>query len=497
MGPNSTQTSNEMTCIGARGWTIWFSVGAAISAILTGTFPLICNSIIDWQLELKEGTLMWGMWKDAPVPMYINFYFFNILNTDDITKHHAKPILQEVGPYVFKEVHERINIATYPNGTMEFQQKRYWYFDEGRTNSSLSLNDSVTTLNVPYVGAAFVMRDLPFLVKQGFNTFTKLNGINDIFVTKQVHELLFDGYSDALLNMTAFIPPNFPVKIPPYDKFGWFYGRNGSAEYDGVFNVFTGVDDINKMDILDMWNKTRQTNFYESHCGMVNGSFGGGWPPYQQKTSISLYSSDLCRTVTLDYTGELYKGGVEFNRYAGTHRMFALKDTEPDNWCYCPNGVCPPAAGIVDSSPCRYGTPAFVSFPHFYAADDYYKNQFEPGSIDPDQDKHEFRIDLNPRMSVPLAVRARFQINMMVKPDKVLRHMNWKKEAYIPVIWFGVDADLSDSLLSAVWWGINSSTVMMIIAAVFCAINIAIAIGCGQKWRKKLQSRKSRLKNPN
>ena len=94
---------------------------------------------------------MWGMWKDAPVPMYINFYFFNILNTDDITKHHAKPILQEVGPYVFKEVHERINIATYPNGTMEFQQKRYWYFDEGRTNSSLSLNDSVTTLNVPYV----------------------------------------------------------------------------------------------------------------------------------------------------------------------------------------------------------------------------------------------------------------------------------------------------------------------------------------------------------
>ena len=68
------------------------------------------------------------------------------------------------------------------------------------------------------------MRDLPFLVKQGFNAFTKLNGINDIFVTKQVHELLFDGYSDALLNMTAFIPPNFPVKIPPYDKFGWFYG---------------------------------------------------------------------------------------------------------------------------------------------------------------------------------------------------------------------------------------------------------------------------------
>ena len=37
--------------------------------------------------------------------------------------------------------------------------------------------------------------------------------------------------------------------------------------------------------------------YYESYCGMVNGSFGEGWPPRRERTSISMYSTDLCRWV--------------------------------------------------------------------------------------------------------------------------------------------------------------------------------------------------------
>merc|ERR1711928_20600 len=355
----------KMGCCGTREWTILFSIGAVASAILAGTFPLICNSIIDWQLELKEGTLMWGMWKQSPVPMHINFYFFNITNTYDVVHHKAKPMLQEIGPYVFEEVHERVNITQFKNNTMEFQQVRKWFFREDMTGSSLSLNDSITSLNVPFVGAAYVMRDLPKIAKIGFNTFAKSIGVKNLFIEKKVREWLFEGYSDPLLDIAKFIPPDFPVKIPPYDRFGWFYTRNESAAYDGVFNVFTGVDDIGKMGFLDMWNKTRQTDFYKSDCGKVNGSFGEAWPPYRERTSISLYSTDLCRSVTLDYLEDINKGGVEFNRYAGTRRMFAHPSNNSDNWCFCPNDQCPPADGVVDSSVCRYGTPAFVYFPHF------------------------------------------------------------------------------------------------------------------------------------
>jgi len=196
------------------------------------------------------------------------------------------------------------------------------------------------------------------------------------------------------------------------------------------------------------------------------------------------------RSVTLDYLEDINKGGVEFNRYAGTRRMFAHPSNNSDNWCFCPNNQCPPADGVVDSSVCRYGTPAFVSFPHFYAADDYYINKFAKGSLNPDQDKHEFRIDLNPRMSVPLAVRARFQINMMVKPIEGISLMNME-EIYIPVLWFGVNADLTDSLLTAVWWGVNSPWVAAVCVGVVGAINIVLAITFGQRLRKSYRSEKT------
>ena len=34
-----------------------------------------------------------------------------------------------------------------------------------------------------------------------------------------------------------------------------------SEAYDGVFSVFTGEDDISKLDELDMWNYTRKTRW--------------------------------------------------------------------------------------------------------------------------------------------------------------------------------------------------------------------------------------------
>jgi len=432
---------------------------------------------------------MWGMWKVSPVPMYINFYFFNILNPEDIYKSGAKLQLQEVGPYVFKEVHERVNITNYPNGTMSFQQKRMWYFDEERTNGTL--DDIITSLNVPLVGAAYTMVDYP-LLQPGFSGFLDINNIKDVFTEKKVRELLFEGYSDPLLNISQFIPDWFPIKIPPYDKFGWFYTRNESTEYDGVFNVYTGVKDINKMGILDLWDQVNQTTYYEKDCGKVNGSFGEAWPPYQEKTYISMYSADLCRSIDLEYTEEIKKGGVKFNRYAGTKKMFAIPDDNPDNWCFCPKNKCPPKSGVLDSSVCRYGTPAFVSFPHFYAADDYYIDQFTNGSLNPDKEKHEFHVDLNPRMSVPLAVRARFQINMLVQPMKligVLRKI--KQPLYVPVLWFGVNADLTDSLLTGVWWGVNAGLVSALIVGAIAIISLVTAVILGLKLRKRRRGEKT------
>ena len=61
--------------------------------------------------------------------------------------------------------------------------------------------------------------------------------------------------NDILISNLLF--PLFPHKLEmtdfttsdniPFDRFGWFYDRNGSESYDGVFEMFTGEDDIYKV----------------------------------------------------------------------------------------------------------------------------------------------------------------------------------------------------------------------------------------------------------
>ena len=44
---------------------------------------------------------MYDFWLESPVPMYIRFYMFNVTNAEDVIRIHAKPIVQELGPYTY------------------------------------------------------------------------------------------------------------------------------------------------------------------------------------------------------------------------------------------------------------------------------------------------------------------------------------------------------------------------------------------------------------
>jgi hypothetical protein len=48
-----------------------------------------------------------------------------------------------------------------------------------------------------------------------------VKSMEPLFVTKTVGQLMFEGYEDELLNITASLNvSDFKV---PFDKFGWFY----------------------------------------------------------------------------------------------------------------------------------------------------------------------------------------------------------------------------------------------------------------------------------
>lgn len=131
-----------------------------------------------------------------------------------------------------------------------------------------------------------------------------------------------------------------------------FPQRNGSATYDGVFNMFTGKDDISKFGSLGQWNYESRTHFYESHCADVNGSAGEFFPPKQRKGDISLFSPDVCRTLTLNFKEEVEVDGISGYRYWGDDTMFDNGTLKPENWCYCQSEDCPPS-GAMDISACK------------------------------------------------------------------------------------------------------------------------------------------------
>lgn len=175
----------------------------------------------------------------------------------------------------------------------------------------------------------------------------------NLTVTKPVREFLFDGYYDPLVNISKLVDFILPVTIP-FDKFGWFYARNGSETYDGMFNMFTGKGDISKFGMVGEWNYENPTSSFKGRCGILKGSAGEFFLPHPRKDQdISLFSPDLCRMISLKYKEEVVVEGIHGYRYWGDKHVFDNETLKPgEKSCYCPSGDCPPS-GAIDVSTCK------------------------------------------------------------------------------------------------------------------------------------------------
>lgn len=54
------------------------------------------------RLELKNNTQTYKYWQQLPVPLNMSIYLFNWTNPEATIKNGDKPIVQQLGPYVFK-----------------------------------------------------------------------------------------------------------------------------------------------------------------------------------------------------------------------------------------------------------------------------------------------------------------------------------------------------------------------------------------------------------
>ncbi|KAK4317176.1 hypothetical protein Pmani_011727 [Petrolisthes manimaculis] len=456
--------------------------------MLAGAYQAIFDVIFHNQLQLVPGGRAFDMWRTTPVPLFLSFYFFNLTNPKEF-ENGAVPLLEEIGPYCYREYHEKQNLTFYPNYTVSFYQERWWIWDEDRSGNRTQ-QDELIILNTVPVSAAWSVRHNNALLS-GLSAF--LDQVEEqLTLTTTVGELIFEGVEDPLLTWMAnnfnntFLPNlDLPPGLTDYDKFGWFYKRNQSLTYDGLWNMFTGEDTLDHVGTVDLWNQRNETDYFETPCNRVNGSAGEMWPPNQQKDAIYFYSSDLCMTMKLFYEKEIRDpNDLPGYRYQGTNHSFSYDGVLDGDECYCVDETCAPV-GTLNAESCRMGAPAFISFPHFYDADPELLANVT--GMAPDEEKHAFYIDLLPETGTPVSVAARMQINMHVRPYsgnrlglgrvKLLANV---PEVILPVLWFEEVAGLPEDLakeMNTLLFIMNSPTITIIFSVMVGLGVIGVLIG--------------------
>lgn len=190
--------------------------------------------------------------------------------------------------------------------------------------------------------------------------------------------------------------------------------RNGTSMLTGIHTIGTGVGDMNNYGQLKFWRGENRTKYFSPECSQVRGSPGELQLTRLKKyQSIRYFSSDLCRSVELEYVDEVWVDGVRGYRYKLGSNVFDNGTIHPANKCYC-NGECLPS-GAINISSCWYNLPIFVSQPHFLDADDYFLSQIN--GLQAHRDLHDSYSILEPRTGFLLEFRGRVQLNIYMAPN--------------------------------------------------------------------------------
>jgi hypothetical protein len=242
------------------------------------------------------------------------------------------------------------------------------------------------------IGAAREYENSGFLRRVAINA---ILGDQKMYVVKKVREVLFEGYSDGLLNLGNI----FETRKVQFDTVGFFVKRNGSDELGGSYEVHTGVGDMTQFDQVLKFNDLTEFPFNEGECKKLKGSAGEFFPPqYPTDQPLYLFTPDMCRSLPYDYEKDIIHRGIQGNRFAAGHRAIDNGALYPENLCYS-QGM---PSGVMNISVCNFDQPMFISYPHFYLADPSYVNAIE--GLSPNMEKHQSYITLEPKTGITLEV---------------------------------------------------------------------------------------------
>jgi len=434
------------------------------SILLFIYFPAIFHTLVLKNLPIHPKSPGYMMWLVTPLPIYVKIRLFNVTNPEDILSG-SKPILQELGPYVYREHRQKVKVTFNANETVSFRQVKWYEFEPELSNGSEE--DIVTSINMPALTASYVTRHASWMTQFGVNSALQSGG-ETVFRKYVVREVLFEGADSPILTFAKSME-GFSKTSVPFDKFGWFYKKNFTD--DGRFAVFTGADDITKLGQIDFWNYVKEVSCWPKWCAKINGSNGEQFYPGRDPFEpLTIFAPDLMRSISLEYDRGVDIMGVPGNRYRSGPGLLANGTDNPHNSCFDPPGGI--ASGLLNISTCRFGAPAFLSQPHFLHADQSYLDAVE--GLNPSVEDHSAFITINPDLGVPIKVEARFQLNVLLTNIKGIRMFSNVPTVYLPALWFEQFAVIDDATSSKV--KLLLQTIPLLLGVIFPLAMLLVAI---------------------
>ncbi|CAB0034264.1 unnamed protein product [Trichogramma brassicae] len=171
-------------------------IGMFVFSVLytTAIFPTILKFQLKRKVALKKGWMMRDTWSKFPFVVNMNFYMFNVTNPEAI-KEGEKPIVQEVGPFVYDKYHEKTNQEDRDeDDTISFTMRDTYFFNAEKSNG-LTGDEEIIVPHYLILGIVNALlrtkpTAVPIVGKAVDIIFSKPNSI---FIKAKVKDILFDG----------------------------------------------------------------------------------------------------------------------------------------------------------------------------------------------------------------------------------------------------------------------------------------------------------------
>lgn len=416
-----------------RRWlkNIFILMTLGLFSIVTGCLILLYHPyelIFQWKILFGEGGESFELWQNPEVDLYVKIYLFNVTNHDEyLSGKEAKLRLQEVGPYVYKELFEHSNVVFNDNGTLSAVPIHPLKYIPEMSNGTEE--DLVIMPNIALFSIAHLMKDSSYISRWGLNTLIRRTKTQPL-VQMTAHEFMF-SYKSTLVTLGNHIMPSW-IK---FDKLGLI---DRMYDFDGDFEtIFTGETDIRLTGLIDKYNGDVNLPQWTGKCANVHGASDGvKFPSYiMPNDTLLFFRKSLCRSERLVRVGEKVIQGLDTYQYTFMENELDNGAVNPENKCFCRKGFCL-KPGLIDVTDCYYGFPIALSYPHFYKSDLSLLEAIE--GLEPKKELHESYFFIQPKSGIPLNLASRFQINLALQNIGHMAGVEKFSDLTLPLLWFEI-----------------------------------------------------------